>query len=191
MVGRKEVWLGIALATAGCTRPEPLESPTFQGGEDPASADFQGSTEQFADGFVFRNRKLQTMSPYTGHVTILDGNASKVSEESYTAGLLEGQSTRWWKETGNKKIQMTYKGGRLTGQKLEWYQDGTPKLDQNFTDGIPDGSERAWYPNGQEQYIHGYVKGKPHGVWSDWGEDGKLKRSLRYEHGQVAEILKN
>ena len=129
------------------------------------------------------------MAAYTGDVVILGDNADPLSKESYVDGKLEGPSTRWWADTGVKKMLMTYKEGTPTGTKNEWYPDGTRKLEQHLVDGISQGKETAWHPNGQTQYSREFIDGKPTGIWSEWDKDGKLTRSLRYQNGQIAELL--
>jgi len=152
-------------------------------------ATYSGTAIQFSKEFVFRNGKLHTMSPYTGEVKILDDNANALSHEFYNNGKLHGLSTRWWQETGNKKLELTYENGKPNGQKTEWFQDGTRKLEQDYLNGIPHGVEISWHPNGQKRYERQFVEGKPDGTWTDWDEKGNATRSIRYEVGKVVEHI--
>ena len=150
---------------------------------------FEGSAEQFRGEFVFQQGTLNTLTPYNGEVKILDENAKLTSHDRYLEGKLDGLSTRWWNETGNKKLEITYKSGKPNGLKEEWFSDGARKVEQGFQDGVPHGKEFAWYPNGQKQYEHSFEEGKPHGVWTDWDDKGEMSKSIRYENGKVVEQI--
>lgn len=180
----------LALGFAGCTQDPTIAHKEVPKQETPQEANkFSGTHQQFNDQFVFRNGKLHTMLPYSGDVVILGDNAAPLSKETYVNGKLDGPSTRWWGDTGVKKMLMTYSHGTPSGTKNEWYPDGGRKLEQHLINGISSGKETAWYPSGQMQYTREFIDGKPSGVWSEWDKDGKLTRSLRYKNGQVAELL--
>ena len=150
---------------------------------------FEGTAEQFRTKYILQDGQLHYLSAYDGEVKILDENAKLIAHDRYKAGRLHGLSTKWWKETGNRKLEWTYANGIPSGTKTEWFPDGQLKLEQDFHKGMPDGKEVARYPNGKMQYEHHFKEGKPDGVWSDWDEAGNLLKSIRYQEGKVVEQI--
>lgn len=192
-------FLALLLFLSGCGNSElseEINKKTVDAVKDEpraATADevktFEGTPQQFSKEFAVREGKLYSLVPYSGEVKILNDNALLISHDRYVSGKLDGVSTKWWADTGKKKLEWIYQSGTPTGKKLEWYQDGARKLEQNFKEGKPDGKEISWYPNGKTKYEHSFENGQPHGVWTDWGENGATIRSLRYDQGKVVEQI--
>lgn len=176
--------------------PNPEKESTVQSAKDQLNGKdavsemvFEGTAKQFSEEFVVKDGQLYTLLPYTGQLKILNENAQLLSHDTYADGKLDGLSTRWWENTGKKKLEWTYGDGTPNGTKNEWYPDGSKKLKQEFQNGSPHGVEMAWFQNGKMQYEHVFKQGKPHGTWTDWGENGEMIRSLRYEDGKVVEQI--
>ena len=150
---------------------------------------FEGTPQQFSKEFAVKDGKLFSLVPYSGEVKILNDNALLTSHDRYLSGKLDGISTKWWEDTGKKKLEWIYEAGTPNGTKKEWYPDGARKLEQDFKAGKPHGKETSWYPNGKTKYEHTFESGQPHGMWTDWDEEGATVRSLRYDQGKVVEQI--
>jgi len=76
-------------------------------------------------------------------------------------------------ESGEKKIEGSYKDGKLDGKWTEWYENGQKRYKGTWKDGKPDGPFTVWYENGQKKEEGTFKDGE----WisgKEWNEDGSV-----------------
>ena len=89
-------------------------------------------------------------------------------------GTLNGVLTLWY-ESGQKKVEETYKDGKRNGVRYEWHESGQKKSEETYKDGRPDGVLTMWYESGHKKVEETYKNGRPDGVRSEWYENGQKK----------------
>ena len=70
-----------------------------------------------------------------------------------------GKNVMRW-ESGQKKLERTYKDGKLDGIEIRWYENGQKKLEKSYKDGKADGAEIRWYSNGEKKWETTYKDDK-------------------------------
>ena len=56
-----------------------------------------------------------------------------------------------WRDNGQKKLEVTYKDGKLDGLGTWWNDNGQKEMERTSKDGELDGLETHWYGNGQKK----------------------------------------
>ena len=92
--------------------------------------------------------EVNSETPFTGVVVAKHENGQKRLEVTYKDGKLEGLSL-WWHENGQKKSEATYKDGKLEGLVTEWYENGQKETEATYKDGKLV-SETKWDKEGNE-----------------------------------------
>ncbi len=76
-------------------------------------------------------------------------------------------------ESGQKRMELTLKNGKLHGLSTIWYDNGQKQKEGAYKDGKEDGQWIFWYDNGQKQKEGAYKDGKREGRWDFWTKDGE------------------
>ena len=123
-------------------------------------------------------------SPFTGKAIGLFENGQKRVETSYRDGKLEGLF-RWWYENGQKKAERNYKAGKLDGVLTGWHMNGQVGSVMNYQEGKPDGLVTMWYKNGQKMSKSNFKDGKPDGIVTGWYINGQKKWEGNWKEGKT------
>ena len=120
---------------------------------------------------------------YTKHGP--DGELVETGE--YTAGVLEGERTLFFKE-GGKEIVETYSNGTLQGLYQTFYQNGSVDIEGEYTEGVMKGTWKRHYDNGQLMEEVTFEDNLENGPFIEYHPNGKLKAEGQYymgdnEHG--------
>ncbi len=166
---------------AACSKNNPGEA---QINDVKVSGGWSGTADQFDQKFVQHGGRLNTMTGYTGTLTILDDEARKVSQETFKQGLREGASLRWY-NNGNKQMESNYVDGKRSGPTYEWYLDAKKRSEKEYSAGTAHGKEVAWYDDGAKHYERNFAGGKPVGIWTDWDRAGNIVRQVEYKDGRA------
>ncbi len=76
----------------------------------------------------------RSMKPFTGHISMFDGDGVRRAERSYDSGKLEGVETIWHRN-GEKAYRAHYKNNLLHGPYVVWEQDGSINFEACYEDG--------------------------------------------------------
>lgn len=91
---------------------------------------------------------------------------------TYNNGRLNGEVVFWYAD-GSKKLQMSYLNGRKSGPLKYWYQNGVQRIDANYTNDKLDGTYLFWFENGDKAKQALYSDGKPITA-TEWNKRGKV-----------------
>lgn len=80
-------------------------------------------------------------------------------------------------ESGQKRVERTYKNGKLHGLTTTWDYDGQKQSEVGYQNSIQSGPYRTWYDNGQQQIEGIYEEGKRKGGWKYWTKDGEERQT--------------
>ena len=68
----------------------------------------------------------------------------------------------------NIRYRSSLRRGKLHGEWLSWYDDGTAHDAGNFKFGLPEGEWKVWYPNGQVQFVRNFSSDKYLRLKEEW-----------------------
>ena len=134
-----------------------------------------------------------------GLMTTWDEEGVKLSEVNYAEGAQDGSYKAWFvsgavSETGNyaagkrdgvwtsyfddptesKKLEeITYKEGKMHGQKQIWLASGQLIYQGGYKDNQMDGRHDTWYDTGVKRESVTYAAGRPTGTHEGWYESGQ------------------
>ena len=97
---------------------------------------YQSPTHAFFrryDGDLLWTEREYLNYKMTGNYIGQDKN-TKLWEQGYENGLLNGKSTYWY-QNGNKRWEAYYKDGELHGQYCSYRENGKPRLIRNYENG--------------------------------------------------------
>ena len=60
-------------------------------------------------------------------------------------------------ENGTKKLEGSYKDGKIDGKRNTWYQNGQDREESDWKVGIQNGVHKQWYENGQQKFERVYM----------------------------------
>lgn len=105
-----------------------------------------------------------------------------ISEANYIHDTLDGSYKEYY-PTGQTKVEGNYFKGMFEGKWIYYQQDGTITGMGEYKNGT--GRQRAWYPDGKLIRILQYRDNDKQGaeIWYD--PEGKIEKTLVYEHGQL------
>lgn len=84
---------------------------------------------------------------------------------------------------GNKKSEISMKGGNYHGPATFWFEDGTVQTSCNYQDNQLEGTLISRHSNGAVQAEQSYRKGKLHGLAKGYDSYGKLGSEANYLDG--------
>jgi len=120
--------------------------------------------------------------PYSGKVVETYENGQKRVERTFKNGKLHGLSTTWDSD-GQKNTEISYKDGYKSGHYREWHYNGQQRMEGAYKDGKEDGRWVFWYANGQQEKEGAYKDGKEDGHWGYWYDNGQKQRESTYNDG--------
>lgn len=159
----------------------------------------------------------QFVGPFVSEATFAEGvlhgswriknHSGKIIEWSFDRGIRSGTST-WWYPNGEKRLEVTYRNGRMDGDLREWSPEGKLISRIPFTDGRRLVKKVEWFAPGQKSYEGYYLtvqdvvqpnydwwnttakttpvaqvgQDQKHGVWIAWYSNGKRRIEAQYEH---------
>ncbi len=113
-----------------------------------------------------------------------ESNSTIVSEESYQAGIIVGQSKVFYPEGGLSESHY-YKNGIRDGLWEQYYLDGKLKLRGAFKAGEKQGAFKTYYNSGRTMMEGQYSQGHQDGEWIFYNEKGALSKKEIYENGKL------
>jgi len=96
-----------------------------------------------------------------------------VSSETYSIGLLNGESITYYPETGKVAESVFFKDGKKDGKLTKYFPDGTLMTESYYKNGLPDGSFVHYHLDGKIQIEGDYAVGVQVGNWKYYDEEGK------------------
>jgi antitoxin component YwqK of YwqJK toxin-antitoxin module len=111
-----------------------------------------------------------------------DYDGKLVLEANYNNDTLHGSFKEFY-ATGQTKVEGNYVKGMFDGKWMYFHQDGTIVGMGEYTNGT--GKQRAWYPDGKLKRITQYQDNEKHGNETWYDMQGKIEKTLVYEHGQL------
>lgn len=112
-------------------------------------------------------------------------NAKLILVESYSDGILEGQSKVYDNKTGRVAEDIVYKKGEREGLCTKYYADGKTMAEINYSNGQKQGHAKLFYPNGVLQEEGDYCADKKCGEWKIYSDEGDLLDTENYEEQEV------
>jgi len=83
-----------------------------------------------------------------------------------------------------KKMEISYKDGKIDGRRTQWYKNGQKHQEGNFKEGKEDGIRAQWHKNGQKEREVNYVNSKQEGLETSWHENGQKESEVNYKDGK-------
>ena len=73
----------------------------------------------------------------------------------------------------------------LNGLSTFWsYENGQKSSEIHYKDGMLDGLWTGWHENGQKDEEGQWKNGEQNGLWTYWHENGKKKSGVQYKDGK-------
>jgi antitoxin component YwqK of YwqJK toxin-antitoxin module len=113
-----------------------------------------------------------------------ESNGSLVSQETYKAGLIEGQSEIFYPEGGLSE-SFFYRRGIKDGLWEQYYLDEKLKLRGAYKAGEKHGPFKTFYNSGKPMIEGQYNLGHQDGTWSYYNEKGVVSKKEYYENGNL------
>ena len=104
-----------------------------------------GSKLVWRDGLMYEG---DSETPFTGVAVEKHENGQKKLERTFKDGKLEGLDATWH-ENGQKKVEATFKGDKLEGLDTRWHENGQKSLEATYKDDKKV-SETKWDKEGNE-----------------------------------------
>jgi len=113
-------------------------------------------------------------------------NGNKKSEITLKGGQRNGPA-RYWYEDGNIQMECTYKDNLLNGTLTRYYPfpDGTKNEKQNYRNDTLDGAYIVWDRSGNILLETQYSMGKMHGAFREFYENKMIKTEGNYVMGNI------
>lgn len=128
-----------------------------------------------AQGLFINEKKEDSWQYY-------NANSKVILTETYSAGILNGQSSRFYNDGALLEVS-SWKHGVQDGVYSKYYENGSLNLEMVYKDGVPHGKARYYYPNGRIRLEGVYKNGLRDGKWALFSEDGKLQKIATYKDG--------
>lgn len=91
--------------------------------------------------------------------------------------------------------QSNYLDGKLNGERVLYYQNGSPEIMEYYHDGVLSDTLKVFYPSGNIKRKVFYSSGELKGILSGYYEDGTLKETVTFsnneENGPFVEYFPN
>lgn len=100
-------------------------------------------------------------------------NNRLVSSENYDNGILDGESSTYYPDSGKPAEIIFYKNGRKNGKLIKYFPEGQLMTESQYLNGEPIGDFIHYHPNGQIQITGKYKNGEQVGEWKYFDENGK------------------
>jgi antitoxin component YwqK of YwqJK toxin-antitoxin module len=94
-------------------------------------------------------------------------------------------------ETAEKALAGDYEHGKLNGEIVQWYRDGTLLSRARYIDGRQTGVAEVFYPSGQLHRRGHYADGRLDGLVEVYSKAGHLRKRIPYKHGQVEGVVEH
>ena len=119
-------------------------------------------------------------TPFTGKYLNFFENGQKKLEGSYKDGKLDGLEVAWH-ENGKKMGESKFKDG-MDVLRAEYYENGQKAHEITFKDGKMI-LEMRWYENGNKLGEGHYKDGQANDLWARWHENGKKASEAYHSKG--------
>lgn len=127
---------------------------------------FHENGAPMAEGKYVRQKKEGKWKYYS------DIDSSLIAEEQYKQGILEGESTTFYPETGNAAEIFIYRAGKREGPYRKFFPDGNKMTEGTYNSDLLEGDFTLYYPNGKIQLKGQYKNGQQVGNWNYYDEEG-------------------
>ena len=111
-------------------------------------------------------------------------SGNKRIEVSYKGEHMHGPFKCWY-ESGQIEEQATYVDNKLDGKYISWHENGIKAVDEIYFQGELDGASTRWYDNGQKEIEADYLLGVFNGAYTRWHRDGSLDQTVLYVNGKI------
>lgn len=112
-------------------------------------------------------------------------NAKLILVESYSDGILEGQSKVYDNKTGRVAEDIVYKKGEREGLCTKYYADGKTMAEITYSNGLKQGHAKLYYPNGVLQEEGEFCSDNKCGEWKIYSDEGDLLDTESYDEQEV------
>ncbi len=136
---------------------------------------FHENGNKMADG-KYINRKKDSIWNYYSNI---DGKL--ISTETYERGVLNGNSTSYYPESGKPMEVMNFINGSKEGPLVKYFPEGEIMTKGTYLNDKLDGPFTLYYPDGQIQVQGQYEKGEQSGDWKYFDENGKEEQMEDYK----------
>lgn len=106
------------------------------------------------------------------------------SEEHYTEGLREGQSTVYYPD-GKVALTCDWQKNKRHGVSREFYPSGKTRVEMHYELGLRQGWSMAYFENGQPEIEGKYGNDLREGRWKFFTAEGVLRFELNYVNGKL------
>ncbi len=154
---------------------------------DGTALSVNGPTIDKAELRYDRNKSLWILDSqlFTGFAVSYYSDGSIKERFGLLDGRKESQATYWY-SNGQVKFSMSYRNGKLHGEKKTWSSDSAHTLlaHYNYNAGKLDGEQKKWYPTG-ELFMKMYFKeGKEHGLQHAYRKNGAMYANYEAREGR-------
>ena len=127
---------------------------------------------------TYENGVLKGAAEYNSYVK----NRILRTQCTYKNSTLEGEYTIT-QQDGTLREKAHYIKGRLHGQRVTFYSNGTQEVIEHFAEGKLHGERKIFFPTGQLWYQENYINGRLDGERKEFFTTGKLRLSELYSEG--------
>jgi antitoxin component YwqK of YwqJK toxin-antitoxin module len=113
-----------------------------------------------------------------------ESTGTLVSEESYKAGFVDGESRVFYPDGGISELHY-FKNGVMDGLWEQYYTDGKLKLRGSYQAGEKHGLFMTFYDSGQKMIEGQYSIGHQDGTWVYYDEKGMVSKKETFSHGDL------
>ncbi len=92
--------------------------------------------------------------------------------------------------SGELKSEINYKNGKKEGLGKWYFKSGKLKYQGIWKNGMQEGNESLYYESGQLKAQGSLKNGRANGVYKEFSSSGELITHMKYENGELIDILK-
>lgn len=127
----------------------------------------------------YKNGKIMAQGKYINKVKdstwnyyLNEASNPMISTETYSNGLLNGESITYYSESGDPAEIIEYKDDKKHGKLIKYFPDGLLMTESYYEDGQPHGQFLHYHPDGKLQIRGNYYKGIQSDNWEYFDENG-------------------
>ena len=123
------------------------------------------------------------------NTTRTQSRGSKRTGKTIKKNISNGLNLSYY-PSGELKSEINYKNGKKDGLGKWYFKSGKLKYQGNWKNGIQEGDESAYYESGQLKAQGTLKNGRANGVYKEFSSSGELITHMKYENGELTDLLK-
>lgn len=135
------------------------------------------------DTLYFKNDKLNAVLYSINEIT-----KDTLFIESYTNGVLNGISKKWYANSQLMELRY-YSCGQKKGKQVAFFENGNKKFEFTAKDDHYEGELREWNMDGKLIHLATFENGQEEGVQKMWYDNGKIRANYVMLNGKRYGLL--